>query len=163
MSWIFRMTRKRLSGVTGERQRRWDLSFLEDAKHASRRSKDPSTQVGAVIIRPNMTEASRGYNGFARGVIDTPERLANRDLKYQLVIHAEENAILTARESLEGYTLYTWPMPPCDRCASRIIQAGIRRVVGTTEINREKFDRWLESFQFARDLFIEAGVEYVLL
>ena len=44
-------------------------------------------------------------------------------------MHAELNAILFSRERLDGCTLYTIPMPPCDRCAAAIIQSGISKVV----------------------------------
>lgn len=72
----------------GERQRKWDLRFLKLARDWSTYSKDPSTQTGAVVVRPDLSiAAGPGYNGFPPGVIDTPERYADRDLKYKLIIH----------------------------------------------------------------------------
>jgi dCMP deaminase len=81
----------------------WDAYFIGIAREVSTASKDPSTKVGAVIVRPDWTVAAMGYNGFPRGIADTPERLNDRETKYALVTHAEVNAILTAREPLHGY------------------------------------------------------------
>ena len=106
--------------------KKWDLRFLDLAQHIAQWSKDPSTKVGAVIVRPDKTICSVGYNGFPRGIEDTEERLNNRDLKYPCMVHAEMNAILNSKESLDGYILYisspTYFAPTCDRCAVHIIQ-----------------------------------------
>jgi dCMP deaminase len=106
----------------------WHRRFLDLARHVATWSKDPSTQVGAVIVRPDRTVASLAYNGFPRGVDDDPRRYADRPVKYSMVVHAEANAILTAREPLAGYTLYSTLMT-CNECAKLIIQAGISQVV----------------------------------
>ncbi len=108
---------------------KWDRRFLGLAAHIATWSKDPSSQVGAVIVRPDRTIASAGFNGFPRGMRDDPELYEDRGSKYSRVIHAEMNAIVHATEKLRGFTLYTWPYVPCDRCAVIIIQAGIERVV----------------------------------
>ena len=60
---------------------KWDERFIELARLVAAWSKDPSTKVGAVIVRPDRTVASVGFNGFARGVDDTEERLNDRALK----------------------------------------------------------------------------------
>ncbi len=133
---------------------KWDHDYLQLAKFwALRKSKDPSTKVGAVIVRPDLTLVSLGYNGFPRGIKDSPERLNDRELKYELVVHAEDNALLTARESLKDCTIYTWPLPPCSRCAARIIQAGIIRVVS---VHPE--ERWQENCTLGADILREANV-----
>ena len=69
-----------------------------------------------------------GYNGFPVGIKDN-DRLNNRDLKYEIIIHAECNAMMFANVSLKGYKLYTYPFMPCPKCSSMIIQAGITTVV----------------------------------
>ena len=107
---------------------KWDKNFLELAKTVSTFSKDPSTKVGAVIVDDDNRVISIGYNGFPKGLKDD-HRLDNRDLKYDMVVHAEANALLFANAPTKGCTIYTWPFQPCSRCASLIIQAGIRRVV----------------------------------
>jgi dCMP deaminase len=137
----------------------WDIRFLQLAALAASWSKDPSTKVGAVITRPDRTIASVGFNGFPRGVVDSAERYADRELKYKMIVHAEMNAILTAREPLHGYTLFTWPFMPCACCAGAVIQSGIKRVVSIEDCN----PRWIESFALTRKLFCEADVELHLV
>jgi dCMP deaminase len=138
-------------------QRWWDLYHLHVAREIASGSKDPSTQVGAVIVRPDRTVAATGYNGFPRGIADTPDRLNNREVKYGLVVHGEINAILTAREPLHGYTLYTWPFLTCARCGLHVIQSGIKRVVAPM-LPDELKERWSGSLREAQELYEEAGV-----
>ena len=139
----------------------WDKKFLESAKLNASWSKDPSTGVGAVIVRPNNKIASQGFNGFPSKISDNPEWLNDRDIKYKVTIHAELNAILSANEDLDGYTLYVYPFAPCSDCALSIIQKGITRVV-TLKSPEDKLVRWKESFEFAQMLFDMAGVEIVV-
>ena len=90
-------------------------------------SKDPSTKVGCVVVGPDREIRSTGFNGLPRGIEDTAERLGDRALKYPLICHAEENAIMHAARigvALKGCIAYvTWP--PCTRCARSLIQAGV--------------------------------------
>lgn len=137
----------------------WDRYFMEMAKHIASASKDPSTQVGAVIIDSNRAPLSWGYNGLAQRVLDTPERLNNRELKYKLVQHAERNSIVFARKDLRGGTIYTYPFMPCASCAGMIIQAGIIEVVAPRNDN----PRWQEDFKLATEQFFEADVDLRLL
>jgi dCMP deaminase len=142
----------RNSGVSDK----WDCRFLDLARFIGAWSKDPSTKVGAVIVRPDRTVAAVGYNGFPRGVLDHAERYADRKIKYAMVVHAESNALLNSRESLEGYTLYVTPLPPCSQCAAAVIQRGITRVV--IDQKKEVPDIWKEQFAVADMMFREAGV-----
>lgn len=138
----------------------WDEWFISLAYAVAKKSKDPSTQVGAIIVRPDRTIAAAGYNGFARGIEDTDERLNDRPTKYALIIHAEMNAIITARENLRKYTLYTAPFMPCDRCFVHVVQAGIKRVV-FPKATAEQESRWGEAFARVRALATEAKVTLV--
>mgnify|MGYP005712689571 FL=1 len=110
---------------------KWDIRFLKLATHISEWSKDPSTKVGCVVVGPDREIRSTGFNGFPRGIQDSDDRLTNRDLKYPLICHAEENAIMHAARiglALKGCTAYvTWP--PCTRCARSLIQAGVSEIV----------------------------------
>ena len=110
---------------------KWDMRFLDLATHISEWSKDPSTKVGCVVVGPDREIRSTGFNGFPRGILDSDDRLTDRDLKYPLICHAEENAIMHAARiglALKGCTAYvTWP--PCTRCARSLIQAGISEIV----------------------------------
>lgn len=133
----------------------WDTRFIGLAKEVSTWSKDPSSKVGAVIVRPDKTICSLGFNGFPRGIADD-ERLLDRQRKYDIIIHAEENAIISAKEDMAGYSLYVYPYPPCCRCAARIIQSGITRIIFP---GFPWPARWVESFQSSLDIFSEAGIE----
>jgi dCMP deaminase len=140
---------------------KWVARFTDLAKEISTWSKDPSSQVGAVIVRPDRTIASIGFNGFPRGVEDSPERIANRDTKLLYTIHAEMNAILSAKEPLNGYSLFVWPFQPCAHCAASIIQAGIRDVYCPFNAHLDSYERWKDSFQAALQMFDEAEVRVI--
>lgn len=147
-----------------DQQRKWDKRFLLLAAHVSMWSKDPSTKVGSVIVRPDKTVASLGYNGFPKGVSDNKEHYENREEKYGRVVHAEVNAVLHARERLQGCTMYVYPPgygPSCDRCSTVIIQSGIVRVVGIRCAD-EFASRWKEACERGLQMFEEAGVEVTM-
>ncbi|MFM8818110.1 MAG: hypothetical protein ACKOHI_09640, partial [Phycisphaerales bacterium] len=93
---------------------KWDRRFLELASSIATWSKDPSRGVGAVIVSPARQVVATGFNGLPRGVEDRPERL-ERPVKYDLVCHAELNAIIQgARNGVSpvGATIYT-SFSPC--------------------------------------------------
>ena len=131
----------------------WDTRFIDLAKLVSTWSKDPSTKVGAVITDVNNRVISVGYNGFPKKIQDN-DRLFDRETKYNIVVHAEANALMFASKSVKGCTLYTYPFEPCPKCASLIIQSGITRVVSVPNTN----ERWEKDFEMSRSLFSEAGV-----
>ena len=111
----------------------WDEYFMGLAILASKRSKDPNTQVGACIVDENKNILSIGYNGAPMGFSDDEfpwERDGEAyDTKYPYVCHAELNAILNCRgANLEGSRLYV-ALFPCNECAKAIIQSGIKEVV----------------------------------
>lgn len=136
---------------------KWQLRFLQLAQHISGWSKDPSTKCGAVIVRPDKTVASTGYNGFPRLLRDHATRLEDRDQKYSMTVHSEMNAILHSKESLRGYAIFCFPFLPCDRCAVHIIQAGITEVY-SYRIDEEKEQRWGVSLARTRQYFREAKI-----
>jgi len=133
--------------------RSWDSYFLNIAELVATRSKDPSTQVGAVLVS-NRAIISTGYNGFPRGVNDrVPERF-DRPMKYLWTIHAEENAILNAARhgvKLEGSSLYITPLPPCTECAKAIAQAGLKEVIFSGAGDNERLSK---TFNFDDSLAI---------
>lgn len=137
---------------------KWDVRFLELAKHISGWSKDPSTKVGCVVVGEDREIRSTGFNGFPRGISDDNDRLTDRNKKYPLICHAEENAIMHAARigvSLKGSTAFvTWP--PCSRCARSLIQAGILEVVYPSPEGIP--ERWLEDFTISNGMLEEAGV-----
>lgn len=137
-------------------EEKWDIRFLNLAKHISTWSKDPSTKVGAVIVNDVRQVVGLGYNGFPRGVEDTEERYTDRSLKYPMTAHAELNAVLNATAHMKGCTIYTWPLFTCNDCAKVIIQAGIKRVVSVQNPNK----RWPS--ELAMIMYDEAEIAYCL-
>ena len=137
---------------------KWDLRFIDLARHISEWSKDPSTKVGCVIVGEDREIRSTGFNGFPRGIDDTSERLEDRNQKYPMICHAEENAIMYAARigvSLKGTMAYvTWP--PCSRCTRSLIQAGVSEVVYPSNVQIP--DRWQSDFDIASDMMSEAGI-----
>lgn len=136
---------------------KWDRRGLDTARWFSQWSKDPSTQVGAAIVGSDHRIISIGFNGFPKGVADD-ERLQDRATKYRLIIHAEDNAMQFAKCDLTGCTVYTWPFLPCSRCASKLIQRGVKRVVAPWY----ESERWNDNFQLSYDVMQEAGVEVLV-
>ena len=136
---------------------KWDRRFISLAAEVSTWSKDPSTKVGAVLVSPDRTDIAIGYNGFARGMDDSPELYADRNTKYSRIIHGEVNAILLARRSVRGYTAYLWPLLSCNRCTVLLIQAGIARVVAPLP-TEDIASRWGEMLTLSRRYYAEAGV-----
>ena len=141
---------------------KWDRRLLELAKHISTWSKDPSTQVGAVVAL-GRDVLGVGYNGFPKGVNDDPERYNNRELKYKLVVHAEVNALLMAGRKAKGATIYVYPtffLPSmCNECCKVAIQSGIREVVGYDIVpDPERAARWAEAKNLTRMMLEEAGI-----
>ena len=138
---------------------KWDGRFLNLAKHISEWSKDPSTKVGCVVVGIDREIRSTGFNGFPRGIEDSIDRLEDREQKYPLICHAEENAIMHAARigiSLKDCAAYvTWP--PCSRCARSLIQAGVNEVVYPS--NSEIPERWKDDFEIAIGMMEEAGVK----
>ena len=133
---------------------KWDRRYLNMAKLVASWSKDPSTKCGAVIVSPDNAIVSIGFNGFPPGVIDHQDRLNHRETKLAMTLHAETNAILFAKQSLKGCTMYTWPMQACSQCAAMMIQAGIKH--HTTVIHTN--EKWRDSWSIAHQMFKEAGV-----
>ena len=132
----------------------WQGYFLMLARGVSLKSKDPSTQVGAIAVGEDREILETGYNGLPRGVKDLPERM-ERPEKYLWTAHAEANLVYTAaRQRLKGSTVYVTHLC-CNQCAIALINAGVKRVVvggGETSMSPELFDT-------AVTMFEEAGVE----
>lgn len=132
---------------------KWDVRFIKMAALVSTWSKDPSTKVGSVIADKHNRVISVGYNGFPQSIWDD-QRLEDRETKYDIIVHAEANALMFAQRNLDGFTLYTYPFEPCPRCAGLIIQSGIKRVVSLKNVN----ERWEKDFMISRSLFAEANI-----
>lgn len=138
----------------------WDAYFMGIAILSGKRSKDPSTQVGACIVNEEHRIVSIGYNGLPAGCSDDDfpwdKEGAYLDTKYPYVCHAELNAILNAdMRRVRGCTVYT-TLFPCNECVKALLQAGIRKIVYLTDIHHDQ-----DAFVAARRLLDAAGVAYV--
>lgn len=102
-------------------------------------SKDPSTQVGAVVIDGNNKPLGSGYNGPPSNIDDDKidwkrpskeEIEESKDLnKYDVMVHAELNAIDHCFCSdLAESTIYVTAMP-CPACMLEIVRKKVKRVV----------------------------------
>jgi dCMP deaminase len=139
----------------------WDEYYLRICQVVAARSKDPNTQIGAIIVGPAHEIRTTGYNSFPRGIRDdVPERLV-RPTKYLWIEHAERNAICNAARSgtsTEGCTIYVEIMP-CMDCARAIVQAGIKAVVVSSERMAQYSSAYYdEHFGMVEVLFAEAGI-----
>lgn len=134
----------------------WDEYFMGLAHLSALRSKDPSTQVGAVIVDQYKKIVGIGYNGFPSGLSDDAlpwEREGDfMNTKYAYVVHAELNAILNATRELRGCSLYV-SLFPCNECAKAIIQSGIKEVV----YEDDKYSD-TDVVKVSKKLLLEAGV-----
>lgn len=108
----------------------WQEYFTQLAILSSKRSKDPNTQVGVVIVDDKNRIVSIGYNGFPRGCSDDDfswNKGEGLDNKYLYVVHAEVNAILNTNKSPNNCIMYS-TLFPCSNCTKIIIQSGIKRI-----------------------------------
>jgi len=149
-------------------QKTWDQYFLKMAKFVATKSKDRSTQVGIVLVGTDNEVLSTGFNGFPRGVDDENESYHERPMKYKITEHAERNSVFNAARQgikLKGATAYFDSDPyPCSDCARALIQAGIKRVVGTAEkfagkrTDESGKSYWEEDCAIGADLLRQSGV-----
>ena len=122
------MTKKRTDYIS------WEEYFMAIAQLSAKRSKDPSSQVGACIVNAKKRVIGIGYNGFPIGCSDDELPWSREgeflDTKYAYVCHAEMNAITNAsnKPELEGASIYV-SLFPCNECAKLIVQVGIKEVV----------------------------------
>ena len=95
--------------------------WMEEAELAAKKSKDPRTKVGAVIVQDGRV-ISKGRNGMVKGCNET----GMWENKYPFVIHAEMNAALFSRkEYLGGCQVYV-TLSPCINCLKHLLQVGVR-------------------------------------
>ncbi|GAB3426372.1 deoxycytidylate deaminase [Niabella aquatica] len=135
----------------------WDEYFMGVALLSGKRSKDPSTQVGACIVNPQNKIVGVGYNGLPIGCSDDEfpwqKQGSFLETKYPYVCHAELNAILNnIGISLQGCKIYT-ALFPCNECTKAIIQAGICEVIYLSDKYAEE-----NSFVASRKMLEKAGV-----
>jgi dCMP deaminase len=139
----------------------WETYFMGIAHLSALRSKDPNTQVGAVIVDQEHKVVSIGYNGFPKGCSDDEYPWENEgsslETKYVYVVHAELNAILNSPRTVKGCSIYV-SLFPCHECAKAIIQSGIQEIVYESDKYASS-----ESVLASKRMLESAGVKMVQL
>lgn len=139
----------------------WDELYMAMAHLMDIRSKDPSTQVGAIIVSKDNRILSGGYNGAPNGFSDElfPWDREGDELetKYPYVVHSERNAILNFRgnnREFQGAKIYV-SLFPCNECAKEIIQVGIKEVIYICDKYKDT-----NSVKASKRMFDATGVTY---
>jgi len=139
----------------------WDECFMRMAHLIAKRSKDPNTQNGAVVIDDANVVVGLGYNGWPRGIANEALPWDSWDhqgswagTKYAYVCHAEENAIYNANNSTKGCKLYC-TLFPCNECAKTIIQTGVKEIIFDSDKYHDS-----DMSVAARELLDLAGIKY---
>lgn len=135
----------------------WSSRFMDMAHLVSKWSKDPSTQVGAVITDDKHRIISVGFNGEPRGVLEP----LTRERKLLRTIHAEQNAMAFAGRDLTGCRIYI-THPPCAQCAAMIVQRGLAIVCyDVRDLNNGYLERWKDSLDEANRMLHESNVAII--
>ena len=130
----------------------------------AKRSKDPSTQVGACFVNHKGRIISVGYNGTPNGWNDDEfpwdkgSDLPPEYTKYPYVIHAEKNGIYNydgSSTDFIGSTLYV-TLFPCSDCAKALVQRGIKKVIYLSDKYNNTSDNLI-----AKKILDTCGVEYI--
>lgn len=142
----------------------WKDYFLGIAEQVKLKSKDESTQIGAVVVGEDKEVLSTGYNSFPRGLDDSSKERQERPEKYFWIEHAERNAIYNAARigvSLKNSTIYLTSGLPCMDCARGIVNSGITTIYCKTVCTTKNKEKWVESQTKSLQLLNECGVEVI--
>lgn len=134
---------------------KWAKRFYQMAELVGSWSKDPSTQVGAVITEHNRI-VSVGFNGYPHGISDSAGS-DDREMKLLKTLHAEENAILFSKRDLKDCEIWVTHFP-CPNCAAKIIQTGIA-IVHCPKPTEDYLSRWGDKIKISKDMFDQASVK----
>jgi dCMP deaminase len=139
----------------------WTEYFLGLAEVVKLKSKDQSTQIGAVVVGEGKNVLSTGYNSFPRGLDDSLQERQERPEKYFWMEHAERNAIYNAAlegVSLKNSTIYLTSGLPCMDCARGIVNSGIKVVWCKRVCTTKNKEKWEESQMKSLQLLNECGI-----
>jgi len=142
----------------------WTEYFLNIAEQVKLKSKDLSTQIGAVIVGIDNEVLSTGYNSFPRGLDDSLPERQERPEKYFWFEHAERNAIYNAARvgiPLKGSSIYLTSGLPCMDCARGIVNSGIKIVHCKEICTTKNKDKWDESQRKSLELLRECDVDVI--
>lgn len=142
----------------------WVEYFLGIAEQVKLKSKDESTQIGAVIVGEDNEILSTGYNSFPRGLRDDKEERQVRPDKYFWMEHAERNAIYNAARvgtPLKNSTIYLTSGLPCTDCARAIINTGIKKIYCKRVCTTTNKEKWEESQKKSLEMLGECGIDII--
>ena len=142
-----------------------EIQFINLTQEIAKNSKDPSRKIGAIAVSNDSRRLilSTGWNGFPRGIVDTHERLHNRNEKHKFVIHAEMNMIYNAcynGVSLVDSCVFVYGLPVCSRCALALIQVGVSQVI--CQVTEPILEPWISEWTMTKSMFNETNVMYQL-
>lgn len=148
-----------------QRKKEWVRHFKSIAEVIKEKSKDESTQIGAVVADDDGVILSTGYNSFPRNVRDNIEIRQERPLKYAWMEHAERNSIYNAARkgiSLKGSVMYLTCGIPCTDCARGIINSGIKEIYcvkGDSISHGLKGNHWDDNIKQSKKMLLESNVK----
>jgi dCMP deaminase len=101
---------------------------LAMAEATSKRSEDPFTKVGAVVVNTDKRIIATGYNGLKPGFKAPNQFWEDRDMRLKFMIHAEMNALsyVTRNDQIK---FLACTHSPCHMCMPMIIAHGVPMVV----------------------------------
>lgn len=143
---------------------KWSEYYLGIAEAVKLKSKDQSTQIGAVIVGDDKQIVSTGYNSFPRNIVDGNDDRQLRPEKYYWMEHAERNAIYNAAlngVSTKGTSIYLTCGIPCCDCARGIINSGIKKVYCKEQDTTKNREHWDEHAKRSMEMFTEADVDVI--
>lgn len=140
---------------------RWKNYFRQQLWLAQSMSKDANTKVGALIIdTESRVVVVSGWNGSARGVLDTPER-NERPLKYLYTSHAEQSCLTNALRLGVRVNWLTMlcSLASCSQCSASVINSGIGELVTPEpDLNHPSCG---EQYSHSVAMMKESGVKWV--
>ena len=127
-------------------------TLLENVvRFAKKHSDDPGTKVGACVVsNGSHTFGANRFYSLPNGMTKE-EVLINRELKLKHITHAEVDAIEHA-DNVKGATIYV-NYTPCDKCARKIAEAGIVKVVSMKMTDPALIERWTKYWVLVRFRF----------
>ncbi|HOH61221.1 MAG TPA: deaminase [Bacilli bacterium] len=142
----------------------WLRYFINIAEQVKLKSKDRSTQIGAVIVGKDKEIRSTGYNSFPRGLDDEVPERQERPEKYYFFEHSERNAIYNAARvgiPLDESVIIVTSGIPCADCARAIINSGIKAVYCKSICTTKNKEKWNESQEKALQMLKECKVDVI--
>lgn len=142
----------------------WLRYFINIAEQVKLKSKDRSTQIGAVIVGKDKEIRSTGYNSFPRGLDDEVPERQERPEKYYFFEHSERNAIYNAARvgiPLDETVIIVTSGIPCADCARAIINSGIKAVYCKSICTTKNKEKWNESQEKALQMLKECKVDVI--